>query len=990
MKESLIPAWAPPISPGALCPARLELELRLGPSHHGSNDLLTVDHLLTTFQPRENAFLEAPRRVLIDCPPWVPRTALAFRILYAWAKEQPWPSRGTPVALAIYIPLHEIKGTLSNYVSKELLPKGSANPFAGGFGGFNSAWNSLENLKGKLLFILDGYDTTHRLQRTTSSGGASVTADGIPAKRKGKHLPQDIKDLLEGRLFPDSRVIVISSISSCPELLPLMQRHIQLDGLTWGRSASLLGGGQWGAPHRLLDLVQSCKYLRDTVRTPLGCLAVASIFESLGSSLLPTEEIDIIEAIVNCVCSSSRAIEMSHLPELGRLALFTLKTRRTAVTTAEIKMYCSVPESPLLNCMEKTPLFGRTMRRKGQALFTMMCPGISEYLAAVYLTSLARNRPGLLAAEIAGLTIADSGGFDPMILKILQFSLKLLGNSGHVLISRLAPLWLGPNTIFSLALAGNDNDSNLNALSELLGVSKSAPISPLETQPVWIQIRSSMNELRGWSRVLRSRNCVLRHLEVHYQSEKNLALESRTVFDQFLDSLVCNDSVTALRISSLIECDAKETEISYLANCVTKALQKPKLESFELILTLLEEDPPALKLQTVITALCRSIPRQSRLTALNLDLGLCTSQLVQICSMLQNCNQITRLSLPHLRCERGAVNALADLLRKQSISSLALPSCWGARDDPPSSSSGVSMRSGSASGSSTGTSCILKQSSLTCAPSPRSYSSGLFSSLPRGVYAPTSSMSRSATLPRPPPIDGQPPDKRSTDSVISKTWYPTPACDGGPHTSGSLHELLVAARDPNTRLHGLDFSKAQLSLEDSMCLGETVRVSPALHSLKLEGTTRLSEVLPVILGASESHSLQMLSVGSPRLILEDGAVAMVARSLTDCFNLRLLGIDGWTMRLDSLETLAAIRSFLSFSSVRELCLSNCRLHVPMLRYDSCPNITYSSKSVVVVRCASAQVSEGGFVVEEIANGNPEVFCFDRSHSARTSSSGGHN
>lgn len=897
--------------------------------------------------------------MLIDCPPWVPRTALAFRILYAWAKEQPWPARGTPVALAVYVPLHEIKGTISNYLSKELLPKGSANPFAGGFGGFNAAWNSLENLKGKLLFILDGYDTTHRLQRVaaTSAGGAASAADNLidSSKRKGKYLPADIKDLLEGRLFPSARIIVISSIASCPELLPLMQRHVTLEGLAWGRSASLLGGGQWGAPHRLLDVVQNCKHLRNTVRTPLGCLAVASIYESLGSSV-PTEEIEIVEAIVNCVCSSSRAIEMSHLPELGRLALFTLKTRRSAVTAAEIKMYCSVPESPLLNCLEKTPLFGRTMRRKGHALYTMMCPGISEYLAAVYLTSLARNRPGLLGAEIAGLMIAESGGFDPVILKILQFSLKLLGNSGHVLISRLAPLWLGPNTIFSLGLAGNDNDSNLNSLSDLLGVSRSAPLSPLETQPLWIQIRSSMNELRGWSRVLRSRNCVLRHLEVHYQSEKNLAHESRNVFDQFLDALVCNESVTALRISSLIECDAKETEISYLANCVTKALQKPKLESFELILTLLEEDPPALKLQSVITALCRSVPRQTKLTAINLDLGLCTSQLVQICGMLQNCPHITRVSLPHLRCDRGAVSALANLLRKQSISSLALPSCWGARDDPPSSSSGVSMRSGSASGSSTGTSCILKQSSLNCGPSPRSYSSGLFSSLPRGVFAPTSSMSRSATLPRPPPpLDGQLPDKRSTDSVISKTWYPAPACEGGPHTSGSLHELLLAAREPNSRLHGLDFSKAQLSLEDSMCLGETVRLSPTLHSLRLEGTTRLSEVLPVIIGASESHSLQMLSVGSPRLILEDGAVAMVARSLTDCINLRLLGIDGWTMRLDNFETLDSVRSFLSYSAVRELCLSNCRLHVPMVRYEATPRITYESKSVVVVRSASAQV-----------------------------------
>lgn len=191
---------------------------------------------------------------------------------------------------------------------------------------------------------------------------------------------------------------------------------------------------------------------------------------------------------------------------------------------------------------------------------------------------------------------------------------------------------------------------------------------------------------------------------------------------------------------------------------------------------------------------------------------------------------------------------------------------------------------------------MIKQTSLTGAPSPRSYPPGIFSSLPRGILAPTSNMGRSATLPRQ-PIE-PPPDKRSSDSVVSRTWYPTPACDGGPHNSGTLHDLLLAARETYSKLHGLDLSKAQLTLEDSMCLGETIRLSSSLHSLKLEGASRLSEILPAIIGAGESPCLQMISLGSPRLALEDGAITMTARALSSCPTLRLLSIEGWSFRIE--------------------------------------------------------------------------------------------
>lgn len=747
------------------------------------------------------------------------------------------------------------------------MTKGPNNPFAT-FGGFSAAWSSLAALGPKLLIVLDGYDSI----RGTS-------------KRKNKNVSQDVVDLLEGKLFPEARIIIISVTQNVFDVLPLMQRHVKYEGLTWGRSASLLGGGQWGGPSRLLDAVQACAHLRNIARTPLGCLALATIYDSTNGDM-PTEEIDVVESVLNCVASDS---SQTNVAELGRLALFSLKTKRSAVTTAEIKMYCSNPESSILASLDKGPLFGKTAKKKNEHFYTPICTGIAEFLAANYIASLA-NRPGLLASEIMGLSLSDE--VEPEILKVLTFAMGLLASRAHILLSKLTPLWLSPQNVFALALGGGDSPANMNALCDLLGISKTPPVSPLETNPIWVQIRSTPNELLGWAMALKSPNCSLKNLELSYQFEKQLLHDSRNSVEVFLDALSMNESVSTLRITSLIENDAKEAEINIIATCVARALLKPRLENLELILTLLEEDPPALKLQSVVTALCRSLPKQTRLNCLLLDLGLCTSQLVQICSTLEKSPHVARLSLPHLRCERGAIGALASLLTVRPLASLALPSCWGVRDDPP-SSSGVSM--GSGSGSSTGTSGLSKQSSLAGAPSPRSYPPGMFSSLPRGALAPAT-MGRSATLPRQ-PLDC-PPDKRSSDSVVSKTWYPTPACDGGPHNSGTLHELLLAAREPYSRLHGLDLSKAQLSLEDSMCLGETVRVSSQLHSIKIEGSSRLSEVLPAVLGAGESTSLQMMSLASPRLTLEDGAAAMSAKALANCITLRLLNMDGWSFRVE--------------------------------------------------------------------------------------------
>lgn len=120
LKEPIIPTWAHPTAPGALCAARLEPDFRLHSQSHGYSDPISVDQLLTPIQTKDGQILEAPRRLLIECPHWVCRNIIALRILHAWSKEPPWPMRGTPVALTIFLPLAEMnnKKSIAHFVEK--------------------------------------------------------------------------------------------------------------------------------------------------------------------------------------------------------------------------------------------------------------------------------------------------------------------------------------------------------------------------------------------------------------------------------------------------------------------------------------------------------------------------------------------------------------------------------------------------------------------------------------------------------------------------------------------------------------------------------------------------------------------------------------------------------------------------------------------------------------------------------------------------------
>lgn len=63
----------------------------------------------------------------------------------------------------------------------------------------------------------------------------------------------------------------------------------------------------------------------------------------------------------------------------------------------------------------------------------------------------------------------------------------------------------------------------------------------------------------------------------------------------------------------------------------------------------------------------------------------------------------------------------------------------------------------------------------------------------------------------------------------------------------ALFQIFSAFRNPTSRVCHLNISKCTLGAEDLVCLGETVRFTRCLSSLRMEGLSRMAEIIPVLI-----------------------------------------------------------------------------------------------------------------------------------------------
>lgn len=365
-----------------------------------------------------------------------------------------------------------------------------------------------------------------------------------------------------------------------------------------------------------------------------------------------------------------------------------------------------------------------------------------------------------------------------------------------------------------------------------------------------------------------------------------------------------------------------------------RLLTEKKLKSLEICMTCLEDKEHS-RFQPVVDAICYALAKVIPLKKLVLDMDLTCSQVIQLVSFIKVHDHLEVLHVPHLGCGPDGFRAIANLLRSKPLLSLSLAGSW--RSNSLEQEAEI----------------ILEPFPLIAAPSflmPGGNSGvgvggkpGGFSSLPRGgngsIKSPSirrkkgHNLNNSSGSNHPGShntstngsVNGNhglltENDKRNSDSVLfQRNFLPLPICDRENHEVDGFHEIFTALRTPgipaSANLRSLNLSKCVMNWEDVICLGETIRKTNSLDSLRMEGM-KLCDVLPVLLGklctfkcavivfiylmlgfrlktlncnfvgVQENRSLKMLDLSSPHVVIGDDALQLAANSLSKNTTLR--------------------------------------------------------------------------------------------------------
>ncbi|XP_071455274.1 uncharacterized protein, partial [Hetaerina americana] len=846
---------------------------------------------------------EAPRRVVVEGAPGSGKTTLALRLLHAWATQAPdggpppggGPTSSAPlpgVSLALLLPLREMRGlpSLSHFLRRRLLPKAALGRHA-----FPALWRALPALRDSLLFVLDGLD--ERFPGGEDEGGAL----------------SDATDLLEGRLLPESRLLLLAT-STPPSVRA--QRRVLLRGPDpshlstlaaahfAGRRAPEAGGDAAGS---FLEAVEgtSPALRRLSAATPSGWLLLASLHEEAGGRLPPPETPPhhalrlLLTALVKRGLRAQPGGEeleeafiaeegQKLLEEAGRVSLAALKESRYVYAETELRASRRGLEAAEAGIFTRGLTFSRAGGGAGIGVhYGALHTSVAEWLAAAHLASVAHDS-AVLRRELEALPEAIHS-------PVLRLLLGLLGPHAHLALRLLCPLDLSSRTVFSLLeCCGDPTERNIAAAWGLLGVGGSS---------AGAVVHSSVAELQGWALVLGSTACQLEALELVFQweGEGSLAI----ALDTFFAALSASEAVRSVRLSSLLGHEFSGAGVARLASYVGAALRKPKLRSLELVITCLDDGPHE-RFDALVDSICAALESAACpcLQRISLDINPGASQVSRLCqAVLRAPPALSALHLPHLRCGPDALRSLAALIAARPLAALDIRGSRGSKRDVPDSLCSDD-----------------RPGTLDRRPaghSPRGGpSASRYFSLPRGGLLP-----RADTL----PSEGR--DRSPAP------WGPPSCADPVLHAASSgFHAIFVAAREPTSRLRTLNVSRCQLGAEEALCLGETLRVageSGGLDSLRVEGASRREEVLPLVaaLGEGSGSRLQLLDLSSPRLTLDDAATQMLCHALARNSSLRLLALEGWTFRIEEEASLAALVTFLSATSIRDLALANARIEV---------------------------------------------------------------
>ncbi|RXG59938.1 hypothetical protein Avbf_14865, partial [Armadillidium vulgare] len=532
-------------------------------------------------------------------------------------------------------------------------------------------------------------------------------------------------------------------------------------------------------------------------RCPIMCLALGVLYEDFGGKL-PSRLTDLFMALVKHMTRKNlqrRGEPMCYgvLPDkyirlfqdFGKLSLDGLKQNNPYFTGSDLKTKVQHGgEIVSLGILLRMRSMSKLNKKEYYAPAHI---SILEFMAAFYLSSLICSY-NLLQTELDALAeamdLTNIATRNTSGIMILRYLVGILGRNAYVVFNIVSQMGISHRLFFLLLKESGMSQMNVIEVCKHVAGREH------------VVVATNSVELEDWGRLLYSPDCSLEGVEVLLDFDPSL----RERHESFFTSLSFNESVKSIKLTCLIGVEFGESEVTRLVSFVRAVLTKRRLESFEMVVTSLEESNVGERLSPVVDMICDTLPDHAQtLERLVIAMELDGEQVIRLCSVLESTTQVKVLHLPHLACGLKGLEAVAKLVHNNPLVSLNLSGSLstGTPIDDRSTWPGTNYLSPPKEENGN-----LSFWSFTDA---KGVSRSVFNSLPRSFYL---------SLPRRARLNSANSDKRDSSSLLQKaTSFPPPKCCPEQHASG-FHQIFSAFKSSSCRVCHLNISKCTLSAED--------------------------------------------------------------------------------------------------------------------------------------------------------------------------------
>ncbi|XP_035703110.1 uncharacterized protein LOC110843073 isoform X3 [Folsomia candida] len=667
------------------------------------------------------------------------KSFFCLKLLHEWISYHTYNYTSTPLNTRIgefqvifYVPLNQVRGSLTRFLLKELFPKQSVASRMKA----STLLKALNQLGSSLLIILDGLDDV-------------LNSENLNLKNKesqDSEILKDIESLLNGQLFPQSMVLVTSKPSPTINMNSLCVRSVRkflVNGMEWGQIQFFVrrfftGRKFSGCESRLCEILSERDDLLVLASNPFILALLCAVFEEVGD--IPYSNAELYATLLGCLFSQTSCSNSSNnnkqtaattssygsgsgsssststsspsfrhgkepsngcipskyqkqVQDFGKLVLTKmpsanfskqhtpqqdglLEPSRIFYTEQEVLAFCGNLDLVKLGLLSRSKaIFVKPKKSQFSASkkLTLIHPSLTPFVAAYYL-QFQITSPQLLRKELDLLPDLDQlqqnqVRIQSILFQVLGNLMELLQNKGACLFLTLSLLDTSLNYLLALLRSAGFYEANLRAVCSL--------IKSVNLKHITVNLGSEW--VSEYKQVISSPHCSLESVEIIIRPGYSAALS------RIIEGLCQNESVTSIKFSSIPGSEWNPVEVNLLSAqlhrlmCFQSMGLNKKLRSLEIIMTCLEDKEHS-RFQPVVDALSLALGESKGgsifLKKLVLDMDLTSVQLVQLVEFIKSHPSLEVLHLPHLGCGPEGFHALAQLLQVKPLLSLSLMGSW--------------------------------------------------------------------------------------------------------------------------------------------------------------------------------------------------------------------------------------------------------------------------------------------------------------------------